>query len=68
MPNIAEFHPQIVHFVVAGAGLGIFFRWVSLTGRLRWTDGAATALILVGALAAWAAVHLKHARVLLALF
>lgn len=57
MPNIAEFHPQIVHFVVAGAGLGIFFRWVSLTGRLRWTDGAAAALTVIGTLAAWAAVQ-----------
>ncbi len=57
MPNIAEFHPQIVHFVVAGAGLGIFFRWVSLTGRLRWTDAAAVALTVVGTLAAWAAVR-----------
>ena len=51
MPNLAEFHPQIVHFVVAGAGLGIFFRWVSLTGKLKWTDQAATALIVIGAVA-----------------
>lgn len=57
MPNIAEFHPQIVHFVIAGAALGIFFRWVSLTGKLKWTDGAATALIVVGAVAAWFAVR-----------
>jgi uncharacterized membrane protein len=53
MPNLAEFHPQIVHFVVAGAGLGIFFRWVSLTGKLKWTDQAATALIVIGAVAGW---------------
>ena len=56
MPNIGYFHPQIVHFVIAGAGLGIFFRWVSLTGKLAWTDRAATALILIGAVAAWFAV------------
>jgi uncharacterized membrane protein len=57
MPNIAEFHPQIVHFVIAGARLGILFRWLSLTGRLKWTDGAATALIVIGAISAWFAVR-----------
>ncbi len=56
MPNIGYFHPEIVHFVIAGAGLGIFFRWLSLTGKLAWTDGAATALILIGTVAAWLAV------------
>ena len=56
MPNIGFFHPQIVHFVIAGAGLGIFFRWVSLTGKLKWTDPAATALIVIGAVAAYFAV------------
>ena len=57
MPEIGVFHPQIVHFVIAGAGLGLFLRWVSLTGKLKWTDAAATALILVGTVAAWAAVR-----------
>lgn len=57
MPTLAVFHPQIVHFVIAGAALGILFRWVSLTGRLKWTDGAATALIVIGAVAAWFAVR-----------
>jgi uncharacterized membrane protein len=57
MPNIAEFHPQIVHFVIAGAGLGIFFRWLSLTGKLKWTDHAAAALIVIGAAAGWAGVR-----------
>lgn len=57
MPNIAVFHPQIVHFVIAGAVLGILFRWVSLTGKLKWTDGAATALIVIGAVASWFAVR-----------
>lgn len=56
MPNIGYFHPEIVHFVVAGALLGIFFRWVSLTGKLTWTNGAAAALIIIGAVAAWFAV------------
>ena len=52
MPNIGFFHPQIVHFVVAGMGLGIFFRWVSLSGKFRWTDQAATFLIVIGGIAA----------------
>ncbi|MFI5245392.1 MAG: hypothetical protein ACHQQR_09230 [Gemmatimonadales bacterium] len=56
MPNLGYFHPQIVHFVIAGAGLGIFFRWLSLTGRFSWTNGAAAALILLGTVAAWFAV------------
>ena len=60
MPNLAEFHPQIVHFVVAGAGLGIFFRWVSLTGKLKWTDQAATALIVIGAVAGWFAASVPR--------
>lgn len=57
MPNIGYFHPQIVHFVVAGAGLGIFFRWVSLTGKLKWTDPTATALIVLGAVAGYFAAR-----------
>ena len=56
MPNLGYYHPLIVHFVIAGAGLGIFFRWLSLTGKLTWTNGAATALIVIGAVAAWFAV------------
>src|ERR1019366_1974537 len=56
MPNLGYFHPQIVHFVIAGAGLGIFFRWLSLTGKLTWTNGGETALILLGTVAAWLAV------------
>ena len=56
MPNLAYYHPLIVHFVIAGAGLGILFRWLSLTGKLTWTNGAAAALIVIGAVAAWFAV------------
>ncbi len=56
MPNLAYYHPQIVHFVIAGAGLGILFRWVSMTGRLAWTNSAASTLILLGTVAAWFAV------------
>lgn len=56
MPSLAAFHPQIVHFVVALLIVGVAFRWVSLTGRLAFTGPAATTLILLGTLAAVAAV------------
>jgi uncharacterized membrane protein len=56
MPNLGYYHPQIVHFVIAGAGLGILFRWLSFTGKVAWADGAASALILLGTAAAWFAV------------
>src|SRR5579871_4788393 len=56
MPNLAYYHPLIVHFVIAGTLIGIFFRWISLTGKLTWTNGAATALIVIGAVASWFAV------------
>ena len=57
MPEIGVFHPQIVHIVIVGAGLGILFRWISLTGKLTWTSPAATTLILIGAVAAYFAVE-----------
>jgi uncharacterized membrane protein len=54
--SIGYYHPQIVHFVIAGLLLGILFRWVSLTGKLAWTDRAATTLLVIGAIAAFFAV------------
>ena len=57
MPNIAAFHPQIVHFVVALLFVGVAMRVVSLTGRLKFTGPAAATLILLGTVAAFAAVH-----------
>jgi hypothetical protein len=56
MPNLAQFHPQIVHFVVALLVVGVAFRIVSLTGRLTFTNYAATSLLVIGALAAVFAV------------
>jgi uncharacterized membrane protein len=57
MPNIAAFHPQIVHFVIGLLIVGVAMRIVSLTGRLRFTSPAATSLILIGTVAAWLAVR-----------
>lgn len=51
MPDIGQFHPQLVHFVVALGIAGVAFRLVSLTGRLTWTSPSATVLILVAAVA-----------------
>jgi uncharacterized membrane protein len=56
MPNVAVFHPYIVHFVIALLGLGVVLRLVSFTGLARFSGPAATALLLLGTLAAVAAV------------
>jgi len=57
VPNIAAFHPPIVHFVVALLFVGVAMRVVSLTGRLKFTGPAAATLILLGTVAAFAAVQ-----------
>jgi uncharacterized membrane protein len=57
MPNIAQFHPQIVHFVIGLLIVGVAMRVVSLTGRFRFTFPAGLTLILIGTLAAWLAVR-----------
>ncbi len=60
MPEIGQFHPQLVHFVVALGIVGVLFRLVSLSGKLTWTSPAATALILVAAAASWLAAESGH--------
>jgi len=57
MPNIAAFHPQIVHFVIGVLLVGVAFRIVSLTPWFRFTNQGATALLLIGAVASWLAVR-----------
>jgi len=54
--DLAPFHPQIVHFVVALGIVGVGFRLVSLSGKLEWTRAAATALLILAGLASIAAV------------
>ena len=49
MIDIAQFHPQLVHFVVALGVAGVIFRLVSLTGKVAWTSPAATTLLLIAA-------------------
>ena len=57
MPNIAQWHPQIVHFAIALLAIGVLFRWISLTGRAAFTGPAAAVLLLAGATAALLAVQ-----------
>lgn len=57
MPNIGAFHPQIVHFVIALLFVGVALRLVSLTGWFKFSGPAAATLILIGTIAAVAAVQ-----------
>ena len=34
MPDIAHFHPQIVHFAIVLLLAGVVMRWISLTGKV----------------------------------
>ena len=56
MFDIAQFHPQLVHFVVALGVAGVILRLVALTGKVSWTSPAATTLLLVAAAASILAV------------
>ena len=53
MPNIAPFHPQVVHFVVALLFVGIALRLLScippLRAKFSFINPAATLLLLLGA-------------------
>ena len=57
MPDIAVYHPQIVHFVIALLYIGVALRVISLLRRPKWVSPAATTLILLGTLASIAAVR-----------
>ena len=56
MPSLAQYHPQIVHLVIGFLLVGVVFRIVSLTGRLKFTNHAAAVLLLTGFIAAAFAV------------
>lgn len=57
MPNLAYYHPAIVHFAVALLSVGVFLRWVSLLGKWDWTRHAAAFLLIAGTVAAILAVQ-----------
>lgn len=60
MPDIGVYHPQIVHFVIAFLILGVVARVVSLLPlgeRFRFIGPMASALIILGTVAAIAAVQ-----------
>src|SRR2546423_6639270 len=57
MPNLAAYHPIIVHFAIALLIVGVIFRLISLTGRARFTGPAAATLLLAGTVAAYLAVR-----------
>lgn len=57
MPNIASYHPIVVHFAIALLVVGVLFRWIYLTGRAAFTGPAAATLILLGAVGAVVAVQ-----------
>jgi uncharacterized membrane protein len=56
LPNLAFWHPHIVHFVIALLIVGVGLRLVSLTGRFPFTGPAAATLLLLGTAAAVLAV------------
>jgi uncharacterized membrane protein len=52
MPALAPLHPVIVHFVIALGVVGVLLRILSLLKRDTWMTPAATALIVLAAIAA----------------
>src|SRR5918996_1434584 len=54
-PSFAATHPQVVHFVVALLIVGVLFRLVALSGKVKWTGPAATTLLVLGGIASWVA-------------
>ena len=60
MPNIAYFHPVIVHVVIVLAIVGVICRLLSLTGLMPWTRPAATWMILVAAVTGYFAAESGH--------
>jgi uncharacterized membrane protein len=49
MPNIASFHPQIVHFIVVLGFVGVGLRLLSLVVKVEWIKPAATVALLAAA-------------------
>jgi len=52
MPNISEFHPQVVHFIVVLGFVGVALRLLTLVTAVEWIRPAATLALLAAAVAA----------------
>ena len=50
MPDLAAYHPVVVHIAIGFLVAGVLFRWLSLTGRVSFAGPAAASLILTGTL------------------
>src|SRR5262245_55553127 len=57
MLDLAPFHPQLAHFVIAIGVLGVVFRIASLVGRLRFLSSAATIMLVLTAGLSWLSVR-----------
>ncbi|MDP2955362.1 MAG: hypothetical protein Q8N53_02990 [Longimicrobiales bacterium] len=57
MPNIGAFHPQVVHFVVAGLFLGLPIYWLGFLRKPAFLRPMAQVLLLVGTVASFVAVR-----------
>jgi uncharacterized membrane protein len=55
MPNLAVYHPQVVHFVVVLMLIGVAFRVASLTNKVKFTGPSAATLLIIGAAASYVA-------------
>lgn len=60
MPNIAQFHPQLVHFVIGLGIAGVVLRLLSLTGRFQWSRQAAPWFLVVVAVVSVVAAESGH--------
>lgn len=60
MPNIASFHPQLVHFVIGLGIAGVVLRLLSLTGRFQWSRQAAPWFLVIAAIASVIAAESGH--------
>lgn len=57
MPNLAAFHPQVVHFVVALIVIGVLLRCLSIVLQSTWLNPAALTLVALGTAASVVAVR-----------
>ena len=54
---MGSYHPQVVHFAIALVFVGAALRLVSLTRRVTFAGPAATTLMLLATISAFAATY-----------